>query len=102
MIEDKSAKEQDQEKYRKKYAALVEKHNRVLGRLDAINKEKRKRLAVIKQIDMSMVAFKKINEKLNGFNPKLWTMLIEKAIVKRNKTIESFYYSDYQNTVEIK
>lgn len=43
-----------------------------------------------------MVAFKKINEKLNGFNPKLWTMLIEKAIVKSNKTIEFFYYSGYQ------
>lgn len=28
---------------------------------------------------------------------ELWTMLIEKAIVKSNKTIEFFYYSGYQN-----
>ena len=102
MIEDNSTKEQDQEKYRKKYAALVEKHNRVLGRLDTIDKEKRKRLAAIKQIEMSMIAFKKIDEKLEGFNPKLWTMLIEKAVVKSDKTIEFVYYAGYQNTVEIK
>ena len=102
MIEDNSTREQDQEKYRKKYSSLVEKHNRVLARLESIKKEKSKRVAAIRQIEMSLITFKKTNHAIEEFDPKLWTMLVNKAIIKADGTIEFHYYADYQNAVKIK
>ncbi len=102
MIGDNATEVQDQDEYRRKYASLVEKHNGVLARLDEIKSEKRKRVAAIRQIEMSLIAFKKNSETLTEFNRKLWTMLVKNVYVYRNNKIKFVYYSGYENTIDIK
>ena len=102
MIRDNSTMELDQETYRREYSALEEKHNAILKRLSEIEKEKSGRLAEIKKLRICMSVFEENKAVFTEFNNKLWTMLIEKVIVKNDRSLEFVYYAGFKNVVVLK
>lgn len=102
MINENANSEQDQDEYQKRYAALEEKHKGVIARLEEIEKEKSHKLAAVRRIEMSLSFFEKNGGSIEEFNVKLWTMLVEKAIINRDNTIRFVYYTGYENTIDIK
>lgn len=102
MVQDNATKELDQEVYRREYSALEEKHNGVLKRLSEIEKEKNMRFMEIKKLKICMSIFEKQEPLFTEFDNKLWTMLIEKAIIRNDNTAEFDYYAGFKNVVVIK
>lgn len=92
----------NQNEYRTKYENLVKKQTAIIKRLEEIQEDKNQRMASIKKIQIAVKIFKEQEGSLMEFYPKLWTMLVDKAIVNNDRTIKFIYYTGIENIVEIK
>jgi len=100
LIEDKKKGIVDFDEADERYKVLIKKHKEVSGRLKILEDERSRKAAISKRIRMFIEVLRN-NEIIEGtFQEKLWTMLLEKAMVYEDR-IEFIYYSGYKNTVTI-
>lgn len=80
--------------YVTKYEDLVKKLNAEEHRLES-------KCAAIKRVEVFAANLKNLEPIIAEFSPRLWNLLLEKAIVGRDDTIKFVYYSGIENTVKI-
>ena len=99
VIEDKKRGIADAEV---RYKALNEKYDQVMAKLTKLEKEKERKLAAISRIKTFIKVLENNEIVEDEFQEKLWTMLLEKAVVHDDGRIEFIYYSGYHNEIKVK
>ena len=101
LIEDKKKGNVNFDDAEVRYNAIVKKHKEVSSELHKLEEKRSQKAASANRIKMSLMVLKN-NGIINGeFQMKLWTMLLEKAVVDKSGKIKFFYYCGYQNEVTI-
>ena len=101
LIEDKKSGNADFNEIDSKYDILVKKHKEVSGKLHTLEERRSQKAAVACRVKMHIKALENTEEIDNEFKLKLWTMLLEKAVVSSDGKITFYYYSGYKNQVTI-
>lgn len=84
-----------------KYNALVKRHKEISSELQKLENQRSQKAAAANRNKM-LIRILENNEIVDGqFQEKLWTMLLEKAVVHRDRSIEFCYYSGYKNVILI-
>ena len=80
--------------YTAKYEDLVERFKIEEHRVE-------RKCAAIKRVEVFAMNLKNAGPVVTEFSSKLWSLLLDKAIVQHNNTIKFIYYSGVENTVII-
>lgn len=80
--------------YTAKYEDLVERFKIEEHRVE-------RKCAAIKRVEVFAMNLKNAGPVVTEFSSKLWSLLLDKAIVQHNNTIKFIYYSGIENTVII-
>ena len=84
-----------------KYNTLVKRHKEISSELQKLENQRSLKVAAANRNKM-LIRILENNEIVDGqFQEKLWTMLLEKAVVHRDRSIEFCYYSGYKNVISI-
>ena len=101
LIEDKKSDNVDFNEIDSKYDILVKKHKEVSGKLHTLEERRSQKAAAACRVKMHIKALKNTEEIDSEFKLKLWTMLLEKAVVSSDGKTTFYYYSGYKNQVTI-
>lgn len=84
-----------------KYDGLVDRYKKLKDELDKLNSERNRKISAISRIRIfaKLVENNEIRE--GEFQEKLWTLLLEKAIVHDDRSIEFIYYNGYRNCIRV-
>ena len=93
LIDENASTAQSQEEYQKKYDALAKKFDAVVTELDALKKEKDRRVRRDGAIELSIRTMRRSRRVLTEWDDTIWTVMVEKAVVHRDKTI-TFHFID--------
>ena len=84
-----------------KYNTLAKRHKEISSELQKLENQRNLKAAAANRNKM-LIRILENNEIVDGqFQEKLWTMLLEKAVVHRDRSIEFCYYSGYKNVISI-
>ncbi len=100
LIDENASTAQSQEEYQKKYDALAKKFDAVVTELDALEKEKDRRIRRDGAIELSIRTMRRSRRALTEWNDTIWTVMVEKAVVHRDKTITFHFRNGSEITVE--
>lgn len=101
LIEDKKKGLVDYDEAETRYNTLVKKHKEVSDELHKLEDERSRKVAAANRIKMSLMVLKNNEIIESEFQEKLWTMLLEKAVVHEGGRIEFIYYCGYKNIINI-
>ena len=101
LIEEKKKGVVDPNEADVKYNTLVKRHKMISEDLRKLENQRSLKAAAVNRNKM-LIRILENNEIVEGqFQEKLWTMLLEKAVVYKEGKIVYYYYSGYQNEVKI-
>jgi len=87
-IKDNSKSDEDNGEYERKYQSLVERHNELITELAKQTKEKSDKESKAVKLNAFISVMDKSEDKLDDWNERIWMLMVEKAIVQKDKTIE--------------
>lgn len=99
LIDENASTAQSQEEYQKKYDALAKKFDAVVSELDALKKEKDRRVRRDGAIEPSIRTMRRSKIVLTEWDDTIWTVMVEKAVVHRDKTITFHFRNGSEITV---
>ena len=82
-----------QDDYTRKYDGLSRRYNSIISELNKLNAERTLREQKNKSMGLYIRALRKSPQFLTEWNDTLWTVLVEKAIVHRDKSITFVFYN---------
>ena len=101
MVDENAATAMDQEEYLKRYKTVEDKINALNKKIDDLKAQKKRKLAVVGRLCLLEDSIKNKEGTLSIFDEKLWNLLIEKVLVKRNQTLEFIYYAGFKNEISL-
>lgn len=100
LVKSNASKPQDQLSYYKKYAELEEKYNLLKADYDKLVSQKEEKNAKAIRIEKFIQDIKNHKEEMVEFNEPLWNLLVENAIVHKDKSITFRFRSGVEIKVE--
>ncbi len=82
-----------QDEYTHKYDSLSQRYDSIINELNKLNAERTLREQKDKAMGLYIRTLRKSPQVLTEWNDTLWTVLVEKAIVHRDKTITFVFYN---------
>ena len=101
MVDENAATAMDQEEYLTRYKTVEDKINTLNKKIDDLKAQKKRKLALVGRLCLLEDNIKNKEGTLDFFDEKLWNLLIEKVLVKRNQTLELIYYAGLKNEIKI-
>ena len=101
MVDENAATAMDQEEYLTRYKTVEDKINTLNKKIDDLKAQKKRKLALVGRLCLLEDSIKNKEGTLDFFDEKLWNLLIEKVLVKRNQTLEFIYYAGFKNNISI-
>ncbi len=101
MVDENASTVQDQEEYMKKYKVLEERINALTKKMNELESKKKKKIALIGRLEMLKNSILNKKGTLDFFDERLWFLLVEKVLVKRNRTLEFIYYAGFKNEINL-
>ena len=84
---------QSQEEYHQKYNDLVERYNKTKEKLDEALDERTYKLGQSTKLKLFIKELESAELLLNEWNDEVWMLMIEKAIVHKDKSITFHFYN---------
>ncbi|MCK9493813.1 MAG: hypothetical protein M0Q00_05555, partial [Acholeplasmataceae bacterium] len=94
-IKENSKSNEDSVDYENKYQSLVERHKSLTGELDKFLKEKTDKANKVTKLNAFVSVMSKSDDKLSDWNERIWMLMVEKAIVQRDKRIKFILYGNH-------
>lgn len=91
---------QSQEAYLKRYEDLTKRYEKIRSELEHLQDERTRRSQRDKAMALYIRTLKKQPNVLTEWNDTIWTVMVEKAIVHRDKSITFVFYNGSEVTVE--
>lgn len=101
MVDENAATAMDQEEYLKRYKTVEDKINTLNKKIDDLKSQKKRKLALVGRLCLLEDSINNKEGTLSTFDEKLWNILIEKVLVKRNQTLEFIYYAGFKNEITL-
>ena len=86
-IKENSKSNEDSIDYENKYQSLVERHEALTTDLNKLLKEKTDKENKATRIKSFLSVLNKSEDMLNSWNERIWMLMVEKAIVQRDKSV---------------
>ncbi len=94
-IKENSKSNEDSIDYENKYQSLVERHEALSLKLNRLTKEKTDKESKAIKLNAFVSVMSKSDDKLSGWNERIWMLMVEKAIVQRDKSIKFILYGNH-------
>ena len=78
-----------------KYQSLVERHEALTTDLNKLTKEKTDKESKAIKLNAFVSVMSKSDAKLSGWNERIWMLMVEKAIIQRDKRIKFILYGNH-------
>lgn len=99
LINENASTPQSQEAYQRKYDALAKRFDAAISELNGLKKERERRVRRDKALALSINTMRASRQVLTEWDDTIWTVMVEKAIVRRDKTITFVFYNGSEITV---
>jgi len=96
-IKENSKSNEDSIDYESKYQSLVERHESLTTDLNKLLKEKTDKENKATRMKSFLSVINKSEDMLNSWNERIWMLMVEKAIVQRDKNIKFIFYGNPYN-----
>ncbi|MFY9421432.1 MAG: recombinase family protein [Bacilli bacterium] len=93
-IKANSKSNEDSIDYENKYQSLVERHEALTTDLNKLLKEKTDKENKATRMKSFLSVLNKSEDMLNSWNERIWMLMVEKAIVQRDKNIKFIFYGN--------
>ncbi len=93
-IKENSKSNEDSIDYENKYQSLVERHKALTDELDKLSKGKTDKENKETRMKSFLSVINKSEDMLNSWNERIWMLMVEKAIVQRDKNIKFIFYGN--------
>jgi hypothetical protein len=93
-IKENSKSNEDSIDYENKYQSLVERHEALTTDLNKLLKEKTDKENKATRMKSFLSVLNKSEDMLNSWNERIWMLMVEKAIVQRDKNIKFIFYGN--------
>ena len=94
-IKENSKSNEDSVDYENKYQNLVERHKILSCELDKLLKEKTDKESKVTKLNAFVSVMSKSDDKLSDWNERIWMLMVEKAIIQRDKRIKFILYGNH-------
>ncbi|HHT82454.1 MAG TPA: hypothetical protein GX003_03325, partial [Acholeplasmataceae bacterium] len=94
-IKENSKSNEDSVDYENKYQNLVERHKALTDELGKLLKEKTDKESKVTKLTAFVSVMSKSDDKLSDWNERIWMLMVEKAIVQRDKRIKFILYGNH-------
>lgn len=101
LINDNSSKVLSQNEYQAKYNQLVSKYEEENAKLEKLQKEKEHRLNQKRELDVFMDLLKNSPQVITEWNESVFNMMIDKAVIHKDETIEFYFIDDSKVEIEL-
>lgn len=86
-IKENSKSNEDSIDYENKYQSLVERHEALTTDLNKLLKEKTDKESKVTKLNAFVSVMSKSDDKLSDWNERIWMLMVEKAIIQRDKSV---------------
>lgn len=93
-IKENSKSNEDSIDYENKYQSLVERHEALTTDLNKLLKEKTDKESKAIKLNAFVSVMSKSDDKLSDWNERIWMLMVEKAIIQRDKNIKFIFYGN--------
>ncbi len=93
-IKENSKSNEDSVDYENKYQNLVERHKALTDELDKLLKEKTDKESKVTKLNAFVSVMSKSDDKLSDWNERIWMLMVEKAIVQRDKSVKFIFHGN--------
>lgn len=100
LVKENASTVQSQETYLKRYEDLTKRYEKARSELERLQDERLRRSQQDKAMALYIRTLKKQPTVLTEWNDTIWTVMVEKAIVHRDKSITFVFYNGSEVTVE--
>ncbi|MGI6769204.1 MAG: hypothetical protein ACOX43_09025 [Bacilli bacterium] len=94
-IKENSKSNEDSIDYENKYQSLVERHEALTTDLNKLLKEKTDKENKATRMKSFLSVINKSEDMLNSWNERIWMLMVEKAIIQRDKRIKFILYGNH-------
>jgi site-specific DNA recombinase len=94
-IKENSKSNEDSVDYENKYQSLVERHEALTTDLNKLLKEKTDKENKATRMKSFLSVLNKSEDMLNSWNERIWMLMVEKAIIQRDKRIKFILYGNH-------
>lgn len=102
VVKENASTAQSQEAYLKRYETLTRQYDTVTGDLERLQQERVLRSQQDKAMALFICTLRKQPEVLDAWDDTVWTVMVEKAIVHRDRSITFVFYNGTEIQVESK
>ena len=99
MVKENASAARSQDAYRQKYKTLTERYEAAAAELERLQNLRTRRSQQDKAMSLFIRTLKKQPDILEEWDDTIWTMMVEKAIVHRERSITFVFYNGKQITV---
>lgn len=100
LVSENARVAQSQEEYQAKYDALIEKYNKLRSQIEEAQKERTYKLGQAQHLQAFMKSLIEAKEALEEWDDEVWMIMVEKAVVHRNKSVTFTFYNGKEITVK--
>mgnify|MGYP001225174996 CR=1 FL=1 len=93
-IKANSKSKEDSVDYENKYQNLVERHKALTDELDKLLKGKTDKENKETRMKSFLSVLNKSEDMLNSWNERIWMLMVEKAIVQRDKSVKFIFHEN--------
>ena len=93
LIDENKASPKDQEEYLKKYKKLEERHGGLVAKVTELENERTRKRAQIDALGLFLETYKKQPSFMAEWDPAIWLMTVEEAVVNKGKRIRFKFYT---------
>ncbi len=93
-IKENSKSNEDSIDYENKYQNLVERHKALTDELDKLSKGKTDKESKVTKLNAFVSVMSKSDDKLSDWNERIWMLMVEKAIVQRDKSVKFIFHEN--------
>ena len=93
-IKENSKSNEDSVDYENKYQNLVERHKILSCELDKLSKGKTDKESKVTKLNAFVSVMSKSDDKLSDWNERIWMLMVEKAIVQRDKSVKFIFHGN--------
>lgn len=93
LIDENKASPKDQEEYLKKYKKLEERHGGLVAKVTELENERTRKRAQIDALCLFLETYKKQPSFMAEWDPAIWLMTVEEAVVNKGKRIRFKFYT---------
>ncbi len=100
LVSENARVAQSQEEYQAKYDALIEKYNKLRSQIEEAQKERTYKLGQAQHLQAFLKSLIEAKEALDEWDDEVWMIMVEKAVVHRNKSVTFTFYNGKEITVK--